>query len=48
MRTGRPLKDLVLADDEREKLEQWAASSQEAQRLGAAIADCFGLRVGPE
>jgi transposase len=33
MKTGRPLKDLVLADDEREKLEQWARRPKSAQRL---------------
>lgn len=33
MKTGRPLKELVLADDEREKLEQWARRPKSAQRL---------------
>jgi transposase len=33
MKTGRPLKELILADDEREKLEQWARRPKTAQRL---------------
>ncbi len=33
MRTGRPLKELILSDDERLKLEQWARRPKSAQRL---------------
>jgi transposase len=33
MRTGRPKKPLVLSDEEREKLEQWARRPKTAQRL---------------
>jgi transposase len=33
MKTGRPLKDLSLSDDERLKLEQWARRPKSAQRL---------------
>ena len=33
MRTGRPKKPLVLTNDEREKLEQWARRPKTAQRL---------------
>ena len=33
MKTGRPLKELVLTDDERVKLEQWARRPKSAQRL---------------
>lgn len=33
MKTGRPLKELVLSDDERSKLEQWARRPKSAQRL---------------
>jgi transposase len=33
MKTGRPLKELVLSDDERLTLEQWARRPKSAQRL---------------
>jgi transposase len=33
VKTGRPLKELVLSDEEREKLEQWARRPKSAQRL---------------
>src|SRR5438270_14036153 len=33
MKTGRPLKELVLADDERDKLEHWARRPKSSQRL---------------
>lgn len=33
MRTGRPLKELTLSEDERLKLEQWARRPKSAQRL---------------
>ena len=33
MKSGRPLKELVLADDERLTLEQWARRPKSAQRL---------------
>jgi len=33
MKTGRPLKELTLSDDERLKLEQWARRPKSAQRL---------------
>jgi transposase len=33
MAVGRPLKELILADDERSKLEQWARRPKSAQRL---------------
>lgn len=33
MKTGRPLRELVLSDDEREKLEQWTRRPKTSQRL---------------
>jgi transposase len=33
MRTGRPLKELILSDEERSTLEQWARRPKTAQRL---------------
>lgn len=33
MRTGRPKADLIVTDDEREKLEQWARRPKSTQRL---------------
>jgi transposase len=33
MRTGRPLKELILSSDERTKLEQWARRPKTSQRL---------------
>ena len=44
MKTGRPLKELTLSDDERLKLEQWARRPKSAQRLAFAFAHRFGLR----
>jgi transposase len=44
MRTGRPKKPLVLTNEEREKLEQWARRPKTAQRL--ALRSRIVLRCG--
>jgi transposase len=42
MKTGRPLKELILSSDERTKLEQWARRPKTSQRL--ALRSCIVLK----
>ena len=46
MRTGRPKKPLVLTDEEREKLQQWARRPKTAQRLALRSRIVLGCAEG--
>ena len=46
MRTGRPKKSLVLSQEEREKLEQWARRPKTAQRLALRSRVVLGCADG--
>src|SRR5271157_4213457 len=46
MRTGRPKKPLVLTNEEREKLQQWARRPKTAQRLALRARIVLGCSDG--
>jgi len=46
MRTGRPKKPLLLTDEEREKLQQWASRPKTAQRLALRSRIVLGCAEG--
>jgi transposase len=46
MRTGRPKKHLILTNEEREKLEQWARRPKSAQRLALRSRLVLGCAAG--